>query len=416
MTARTQDAHSVGLLAGLVGPAALAATLWWTAAVAPYHWGDHVTSAAATCFALALGALLVARFVVHVPVHEVGHLVVAMALRMPVLGVRVGPFSTGLQRRSPQSHGHVLVDLARVLRWRPLRMSLMLLAGPAANLVVAGVVAAIAADPGRSTDVRAVAVGVALAGAHVGIGNLLPRVTSGGTSNDGWKLVRWVTRPAVEQARVQLAIDVARLGVSTPRISSASTDRLDRLRAATHDPRPELALAALVELIKGRRRHDDGWTDADAVARIAARPDVAGDVRAVVSGNYALALALGHVGRMPPGESVDPGSTEVRRIAELAELARAANRDSLVARTALGMARVLQDRPAEARAVLVDVPSMEQAGHRARAFAVRAMAESALGATADAARLAATARQLAPEETAVRVLDAMLAARVADGD
>src|SRR5262249_10356267 len=152
------------------------------------------------------------------------------------------------------------------------------------------------------------------------------------------------------------------------------------------------------QLLRTRPRHGDGWQDADVVAAFAARPDIAPDARAGVAGNYALALALSHLRSLGPGVVTDPDSPAVARIADLAALASAADAALLVARTSLGLARVLQDRAGEARAVLIDVPAHEKPELRSRAYAVRGIAEARLGDLDQALRLAAGARRTSPDE------------------
>ena len=185
--------------------------------------------------------------------------------------------------------------------------------------------------------------------------------------------------------------------------------RLDLL-IAIEGGSPEIAVAAMTELLRWRPRWDDGWQDFDVVARFAARGDLSADVRAKVGGQYSLSLALAHL-VVGPGEPTDPDSPNVRRMAQLAELALAANRESLPARTAVGLVRIIQDRPVEARALLTDVASNAPPAVRARAYAVRGIAEIERGDLAPARGRATLARQGSPHDSAVKLLDTFLASK-----
>ncbi|MEU1841734.1 hypothetical protein [Micromonospora chersina] len=84
---------------------------------------------------------------VHVVLHECGHLVVAKLLRLPVLAVRVAPF-TGWRNE-------VVVRPAPSMAALPLRMVLFYLGGPMANLCAATALAAAGASTGTPMTRRA---------------------------------------------------------------------------------------------------------------------------------------------------------------------------------------------------------------------------------------------------------------------
>lgn len=398
--------HRIRLSDVLAGVVALVVTLVWAASLAPVNasrataawlfWGSLV--------ALPCGAAL------HVVVHELGHLLAAQALRLRIVGFRIWRLMLGSGRTVAGSSGHVRVDLSGVRRWVPARMILLLLAGPAANLVAAAATAALVADRSASWGLRAVAVGFTVAGLLTAVMNLLPRRPTDELETDGLKALRWAFQPARAEARVALvtAPDRMRTVVAAP-----GTGRRPReqLRSAVEDPRPEVALAAMSELLGSRTRYDDGWQDVDAVAAFAARRDLPRETRATVSGNYAVSLGLAHLGSMPTGETSDPGSPTVRRIEDLAGLALTADPESLPARTAYGLVRVIQDRPEAARGALTDIASDAAPAVRARAYAVRGLAELDLGDRDRAIGLGTIARDLAPTEALVRLLDAVLASR-----
>jgi len=164
----------------------------------------------------------------------------------------------------------------------------------------------------------------------------------------------------------------------------------------------------MTDLLRRRPRYDDGWHEFDVVARFVARRDVPAEARAKVGGQYSLSLALAYVNSLDPGQSTDPASPTVRRIEQLAELAFAADRESLPARTSLGFVRVIQDQPTEALAVLMDVAVDASPVVRARADAVRGIAEVELGNSDNAYALATLAREMSPNDPMVKLLFAFL--------
>jgi Zn-dependent protease len=350
-------------------------------------------------------------FYLNLLVHELGHLLVAWAMGLKVLGLRILSLRVGLARRvDAGTNGHVLVDVVRARRWVPVRMSLMLVAGPLANLAVAAASAAVVSNQAAPLMLREGAVGVTVAALFGGIGNLLPFRRRSGQESDGRKVLRWMFRPGDVQERIKLALDVAAVKAGgtpqpTANPSAPAGDRHQQLVAAAADPRPEVALAGMSELLRTRPRFDDGWRDYDVVVGFAARTDVAAGVRAGVGGNYALALALTHLRSLEPGVLTDPDAPDVARIAELARLAVTADPESLTARTSVGLVRVLQGRATDARTVLIDVHAGEAPALRARAYAVRGIAEAALGDLDAARRLAAMAHRTLPDEPLNAVLD-----------
>jgi hypothetical protein len=290
-------------------------------------------------------------------------------------------------------------------------MSLLALAGPGANVAVAVAAATtVIANRSASTGLRTMAVGVTVAGLYFAIANLVPRTPTSDHETDGRMALRWIFRPADARARMVVEMSRARQGV-VPLLCGTETmqqRRLDLL-SGVEDRSPEVAVAAMADLLRWRPRWDDGWQDFDVVARFAVRSDLSADVRAKVSGQYSLSLALAHLVTVGPGEPTDPDSPNVRRMALLAELALEAHRESLPARTAVGLVRIIQDRPAEARAVLRDVASNASPAVQARAHAVRGIAETVLGDLDQARGMATLARRTSPDDALVKLLDAFLA-------
>lgn len=346
---------------------------------------------------------------VHVFVHELGHLVAAVVLRLPVVGFRVGPLRLGLERHIEGSAGHVMVNMAAGGRALRARVILMLVAGPIAELLLATFLAAEVGDTSHTTWVRAAALGFTVALVLGTVENLSPVSPLRGFVNDGRSALSWLVQPGDERAKLQLQLDLARLHAGMPQIA-VNTDHRERVRSLTGDPRPEIASAAMKELFRSRPRGDDGWADVDVVTTYVARNDVPGDERAAIGGNYALSLALAQAATRRSLDSIPSSPAPVPdRIAELAEAAREAHVESLQARAALGLARIMQGRPKDAQSALIDVDTADSDAVRARAMAVRAIAEDQLGDTGSAMRLLGSARGLAADDAVVRMAGRVLA-------
>lgn len=185
---------------------------------------------------------------------------------------------------------------------------------------------------------------------------------------------------------------------------------LDRLRAKAEDRRPSVALRAVQALARAHVASDDTkqadgiWGDAPLFVRFASRTDVPAKARAVVAADIAYALAVIYLVALGIAQT-DPASPEALCIAELAELGHRADEDSISARSALGLARLIQDRPAEARSAVfpATIVSVLTRDH-ALALAVRGFAEIALGDIQQARRLANAAARVAPDHFLTRAL------------
>lgn len=359
--------------------------------------------------ALAYASFLVAYLAIHLFVHEIGHLVAAVVLRMPLLGFRVGPVRLGLEQHMAGAGGHVLVDLSRLRSAVRPRIIAMILAGPAFELVLAWLVAPTVGDAAHSPWFRAAALGLTVALVHGALENLSPVPPLTGFVSDGHTALSWIVAPGRERAAVQLEIDLARLHAGYPQLAP-HIDRRHIVRALVDDPRPEMASAAMKELFRTRPRGDDGWNDAEAVTSFVARRDVPGEERAAIAGNYALSLALSHAAARRSLDTIPASNAPVPdRIVELAEAAREAHSESLQAGAALGLARIMQGRPHDARACLGDVESPNPDDVRARAMAVRSIAEGQLGDDAAANRLLDAAQDVLAQDPVVRLAGRVLA-------
>jgi hypothetical protein len=397
------------VVASVLALAWVGATVVWATSIA----GDTGDVRVLACILSSLGLLV--GIPLNLVAHELGHLLMAWAMWLRVLGMRIGGIRLGLARRAGAlSNSHVLVDIALVRRGARARMILMLVSGPMANLLVTAAAATVIANENTSPALRQMTVGVASAGLFMGITNLLPIRTRGGQESDGLKVARWLVRPKQAQAQIDLRMDLVllRAGViSQPRQSGSShpRDRRQHLRSTISDPRPEMAVAGMRELLRTRPRNDDGWQDLETVAAFTTRTDIAAATRARVAGNYALALGTSYLRSLPDDQVADPDAADIARIVDLAQLAATADPESLAVRTSLGLVRILQDRPREARTALIDIPSSEQPALRARAYAVRGIAETKLGDLDQALRLAAAARRTSPDEPLSRLVEHLVA-------
>ena len=404
---------SINALDVLIALAATVLAVVWSAGIVPSDSESGQISDTDALWVLASLIGLASGPILHVPVHELGHLLAAQALRLRVVGVRVWNLRFGRPDQAlAGTSGHVRVELANARRWLPVRVSLFALAGPAANVAVAVATATtVIANRSASTGLRTLAVGVTVSGLSVAIASLAPRRPTSDHETDGRLALRWIFRPADARTRIAITTGRAHQRVISPLTETRMSQqrRLDLL-TAIEDGSPEIAVAAMTELLRWRPRWDDGWQDFDVVARFAARGDLSADVRAKVGGQYSLSLALAHL-VAGPGEPTDPDSPNVRRMEQLAELALAANHESLPARTAVGLVRIIQDRPVEARALLTDAASTASPAARARAYAVRGIAEIELGDLDQARGLATLARRVSPNDSSVKLLDTFLASK-----
>lgn len=194
--------------------------------------------------------------------------------------------------------------------------------------------------------------------------------------------------------------------------SGAAADEadLDRLRRQAGDRRAAVARRAVEALVRahvageGTQRSGEIWHDAPLFVRFAARDDVPARVRAAVAADIAYALAVVYLVELGTART-DPSSSQARWIAEVAELGYHADEDSIQARSSLGLARLVQDRPAEARAVVfrLTIRAVLTRDH-ALALTVRGFAEIELGDSAQARRLAKAAARVAPDQILTRAL------------
>lgn len=276
----------------------------------------------------------------HLILHECGHLVAARLLGLPVVAVRIAPF-TGWRNA-------VSIRPAPQATALPLRMALFYLGGPMTNLCTAVLLGAAAALPSTATA-RIALLGAGLAAALLGVANLVPGSSPG---SDGRSLLRWIFTPTATRAAL-------RLGQYWAEVSRA-------IAAAGVDDRPGDALPdgedAQRALAAYRRRWSAGHVhspaallaDAERLAALAQAegtdPATAAAIGQVLSIQFGLCYLYAAVVDRSPVDHC-----EVREIAELAQLALHAQPDELSARTAMSLAHLLNQQPEQARSLLLDI-------------------------------------------------------------
>ncbi|MET7472144.1 hypothetical protein ACFYON_21805 [Micromonospora sp. NPDC005686] len=347
--------------------------------------------------AIAAAGLTCVSLWLHLVLHECGHLVVAKLLRLPVIAVRVAPFNGW--------RNEVVVRPSPSTTALPLRMVLFYLGGPSANLCAAALLVASASTGTAMT--RMTLLGAAFVGALLGLTNLVPGRS---TRSDGQNLLRWLRAPAAareglragyyQEEVVRALRAVARAGGDVDRIGIQPPGGNDPLRAlAAYQQRLGTGHTQSAELVKEAERlaalARAGGIDRAAAAAI-------GQTLSVQFGLWYLYAAV--VTRAPVQRR------EVREISELARIALRAQPRVLSARIGMSLTHLLDQRPEDARSLLLDVrPGAEPRDLCAVALLLRAAAESYLGNHADADHLLGAARgdypQLAQLVADIRAAD-----------
>lgn len=327
-----------------------------------------------------LVVVVLAGLVVAVLCHELGHLLCARMLKVPVHALYLGgppalvsfsvgrvPVHLGLRLRGRVTHAHA-----------PAAASVAIgAAGPLANLVMAGIAAAVARHD-------AAAVALAWIWGWLGIVNLIPLTTAAGRRSDGANIVRAIVRRR-DAAEVETA-------------TSAAANRLQRL-----DGRP--ASGQPVE-----PRQD--WHD--VVARLAASGRISGlvairdrlklqehpvaaHVRMVQEVEYHLLTVPGL-----PREIADIAAQRVEWVLTHSTTHATDTEQQLCAiRHTLALARLRQGRYAEVEPLCADALAGElAAGQRAAVLATIALARRAIAVPYQP--ILDEARALAPDAALVR--------------
>ncbi|MEU4713799.1 hypothetical protein AB0F73_09135 [Micromonospora purpureochromogenes] len=312
---------------------------------------------------------------VHVVLHECGHLVAAKLLRLPVIAVRIAPF-TGWRSEVLVRHP---APSATAL---PLRMVLFYLGGPMANLgtaTVLGIATALTSTP----LTRLALLGAALVAALLGVVNLIPGKSP---RSDGRNLLRWLLAPTATRAALRAGYYQEEVSRTLRTIARGEFDD-DRLGDPVRDGNdPRLALAAF------QRRWSTGHAqstadfiaDAERLAALARAdstdPMAAAAIGQVLTVQFGLWYLYAAVVNGSPVEH-----KEVLEISELAQLAFHVQPHMLSARVAVSLAHLLNQRPEHARSLLLDIrPGVDPPDLCSVALLLRAIAECYLGNHADA--------------------------------
>jgi len=336
---------------------------------------------------------------VHLVLHECGHLVVARLLRLPVIAVRIAPFTGWKNAVStrPAPQGTAL----------PLRMVLFYLGGPMTNLCTATVLATAAALTSTATT-RLALFGAALVAAMLGVVNLIPGISP---RSDGRNLLRWLLAPTASRAALRAGHYQEEVSRTLRTIARGEVDD-DRLGDPVLDGNdPRLALAAF------RRRWSagHGQSQADLIAdaeRLAALaradstdPMAAAAIGQVLTVQFGLWYLYAAAVNGTPVEH-----HEVLEISELAQVAFHVQPHMLSARLAMSLAHLLNHRPEHARSLLLDIrPGTEPPDLCSVALLLRAIAECYLGNRAQAHHLITAAgghyQQLTQVVAAIQAAD-----------
>jgi Zn-dependent protease len=163
---------------------------------------------------------------VHIVLHECGHLIMALLLRLPVVAVRIAPF-TGWRSA-------VLVQPVPSATALPLRMVLLHLGGPMTNLVTAGVLGAAAAWTGTTSDtllMRVALLAAAFVAALLAVVNLIPGLDP---HSDASNVRRWLLAPTSARAALRAGYLLGEVSRKVPTIAGGEGDD-DRLADPVDD-------------------------------------------------------------------------------------------------------------------------------------------------------------------------------------
>lgn len=319
--------------------------------------------------------------------HELGHLVGAL-----LMGLRVGHIRLLPGGRGARGLAHVNVVPRPGAVAMPARIAVMALAGPAANIGIAVFFRQLADRHGVSAEQHGLLLLPVILGLGVGAGNLVP-LHARGRPSDGWQVFAWLLRRG--GTRRNSMKDEARLKEYLAEIQRGGVPDLSGLRAIADYGEGTTDVAAATVLMAATMRAGIAEFTADIprFVRAARNPRMRPETAASMGGRVAWVQGLEVLRRLIGRTAVDP--ERVAEIAALAEFAYGKDRSSAIARCALGLIRLLQNRPAEARGLLVGADDDARTDkERADLLAVRALVEVTLGDFAQSRRLIEAARRL----------------------
>ncbi|MEU7758435.1 MULTISPECIES: hypothetical protein [Micromonospora] len=346
--------------------------------------------------AIAAAGLTCASLWLHLVLHECGHLVVAKLLRLPVVAVRIAPFNGW--------RNEVAVRPSPSMPGLPLRMVLFNLGGPLTNLCVATALAVASTSTGTALT-RLTLLCAAFVGALLGLTNLL--LPGRSTCSDGQNLLRWLRAPAAARDGLRAGYYQEEVIRALWAVTRAGGDvhRVGIQPRAGSDP-----LAAYQQrLMAESTRSAELITEAERLAALARAGSTDPATAAAIGQMLSVQFGLWYLyAAVVTGSPV--AWREVREISELAGIAARTQPHAFSARIAMSLAHLLNQRPEDARSLLLDVrPGAEPVDLCAVALLLRAAAESYLGNHADADHLLRAARddypQLAQLVAAIRATD-----------
>jgi hypothetical protein len=337
----------------------------------------------------------------HVLAHELGHLAAGYALGLRPAAVSLGSRSGGRRRSIGKLRVYVSTGTGYAVSARPdptgrlleLRMSLFVLAGPATNLLLAGVtyLAARAAPP----EPRAVLLPVAVLGLAFGVFSLVPMRSGHGRVSDGSNLLRWMFRATRTRT---LHTEAASHGEAIADLRRLAARRPAELLARLDEPRTGADLAAFVARL------------ADLIADPQTDPDLATDlaVRAI----WRLVEAFLPKLAEPEDQLHRPASG---LLGVLADRVVSRQPERVDARTAAALVRIFQSRYGQARDLIGDRLVTAHSAVPGRLHAVRALLEAADGDLATGRRYLDRAEAAEPDLFLLPLLRRRLSTEPAEG-
>jgi hypothetical protein len=347
--------------------------------------------------------------------HELAHAAASVAVRIPVTGIAV---SAGRRTRTRTWAGiavrlgmtaggesQVGIDKSPDRRLLRLRMPVVYLAGPVADLGLGLLFALGAWSAGLPMLVRATFVGAsAIAFVRALAGPFAPPARY-----DGWVAVRWIIQPD----RMRRILRDQQVNQAAEQAWRAG-EPVDRPALATvlDSPDPALAAYAAIALLGTANREQRAELVTD-LARLRALAAARGVPRTTAT-ELLVRILDGLVDRFrPPGLARDVRDRAATDTVEIAEALRALNPARVEWRTALALAYLYHEQPEAARDVL-RAADLDGAPPTARAnpLAVSAMVEIWLGDLDAAQRLIRDAAAADPDAGWVGVVERMVARRV----